>query len=522
MAVIKEQNYASILGARLRENWVALALAMAGILPLLFSFFMLSWERPAYQFFPFALLGAAMLFWRGIIETELILVPGSPLISKSLALAAFLLFVAANLLWSPWLGFMSLLLGLSAVFWSMGGKTLLKALTPGGLILLAILPPPLGLDEKLTLSLRVFATDYSCKLLDWLRVTLVQDGNTIQLPGKELFMEEACSGINSFVLCNAFCLFWLLWRRRPMAWLLISLPATSMFVILGNIFRITTCASAYYFWDLDLLSGLPHEIFGLVLLLGYFGLVLSLDQLMAFFFLSRSHVVRKVKQPVPPTTSLPGRPVFGFKYASVLLAVVGLACFGWHLNRTGRSGVAFNVDQELDLVMPENLAGWHRINSMTGNLSMLQTIGLHSHSWHYLRDGIEAVVAVDYPLDGFHDVRVCYIDNGWQVDSIGQLLLDLGDQDSRAIELRLNKNHQHSVVLHSVIDARGNWLSAPKAMGSRFIPAARPAGYRVQLISAGDADGYAPISAITRSQLEALYFTARQALVPQILKQVGK
>ena len=130
--------------------------------------------------------------------------------------------------------------------------------------------------------------------------------------------------------------------------------------------------------------------------------------------------------------------------------------------------------------------------------------------------------AVDYPLDGFHDVRVCYIDNGWQVDSIGQLLLDLGDQDSRAIELRLNKNHQHSVVLHSVIDARGNWLSAPKAMGSRFIPAARPAGYRVQLISAGDADGYAPISAITRSQLEALYFTARQALVPQILKQVGK
>jgi len=101
------------------------------------------------------------------------------------------------------------------------------------------------------------AVNTSSALLDWLRVTHVLEGNTLLLPGKTLLVEEACSGINSFILCNAFCLFWILWQRRTLGWLWLAMPATSLFVVLGNVIRITAGTAAYYYWQVNLLSGWP-------------------------------------------------------------------------------------------------------------------------------------------------------------------------------------------------------------------------------------------------------------------------
>ena len=201
---------------------------------------------------------------------------------RSLLCSALLAFLLANYLWSPWLGYVAFLLGLVAILWSLGGKALVKSFVPAILILLTILPPPLNGDVTLTLWLRNVAVHTSSALLDWLQVTHAQDGNTLLLPNKTLLVEEACSGINSFILCNSLCLFWGLWQRRSPLWFVFALSATSLFVVLGNIIRITAGASAYYFRHWDLLSGRPHEIFGLILLIGYCVLILSFDQWLLF------------------------------------------------------------------------------------------------------------------------------------------------------------------------------------------------------------------------------------------------
>ena len=64
--VTPTDNSSLMLLARIKASRVSLGLAALGFAPLLGLFFIASWDRPAYQFFPLALAGAAALAWRAL------------------------------------------------------------------------------------------------------------------------------------------------------------------------------------------------------------------------------------------------------------------------------------------------------------------------------------------------------------------------------------------------------------------------------------------------------------------------
>ena len=600
--VTPTDNSSLMLLARIKASRVSLGLAALGFAPLLGLFFIASWDRPAYQFFPLALAGAAALAWRALSlaqpkaddrrsmidggrsklggtegsQSSAILHPPSSILASAPGAPSSILsplpllfaasFLAANALWSPWLGFVAFLLGLATLLWSLGGKPLLKACVPAFLILLTILPPPLNGDVTLTVWLRTVAVHTSSVLLDWMQVTHAQDGNTLLLPGKTLLVEEACSGINSFILCNALCLFWGLWQRRSPWWFVFALPATSLFVVQGNIIRITAGAAAYYFRHWDLLSGRPHEILGLVLLIGYCLLIWSFDQCLLFLTSSRHSKPSGLAAPKPSVGGAPLAPVAASRESAALsppeptnqkieggrskiegtevappssiihppssilspstlalaLAVVGISVFAAHLFLGGHHGLvklpSLSSVRELSLSLPDSLAGWQRTSSNSGDPSWAQTWGFRSANWQFQRNGLTATVAADYPLDGFHDVKNCYIGNGWQVLAEKEAILPPGGEDLHAIRLELQRSLQYAVVLHSVINREGQWLSAPLTVTSRFQADLGPPqkGYRVQIISVG----YAPISPAAEADCQALFLQARQLLVQQLVDQL--
>ena len=518
--------------SRLRAGWMSLILSVLGFAPLLWLFFWWSWKRPAYQFFPLALVAEGLLAWRAFKETGITAVPGNLWLTRWLTLATGIIYLLANYLWSPWLGFITFLLGLMTVAWGLGGKVLLKAFVPVILMLLTILPPPFNWDQDLTVWLRSVAVNTSSALLDSLQVTHLQDGNTLLLPGKQLLVEEACSGINSFVLCNACCLFWVLWRRRPLFWLLLALPLISLFVVLGNVIRITAGTVADYYWRINLLSGWRHETFGLGLLLSYCVLILSVDQLLVFLTQSIWTPATLRIEPtsstpvVPLTEGLRPRPMFGFKFVGGILAVVGIGFFAAHLLAGGRHGLAAlpksaSPSRELKLTLPARLAGWQRMSADAGDQALVQTLGVHSTLWHFQCKGSEAIVAVDYPLDGFHNVKLCYQLNGWQSLAEAELYLPQTKEDLHAIRLTLEKSIHHAVVYHSVVDERGAWLST-SFVGGRFVTPSDTGsvqtGYRVQLITGG----YFALSGAATTSAQELFFQARQTLVPQLVEQLRK
>ena len=92
-------------------------------------------------------------------------------------------------------------------------------------------------------------------------------------------MDEACSGINSVLITLAACLFYGLWRRRSVSHILVCLANALAFVLLGNLVRITAGAWLKFRYGVDILSGTPHEVIGLVLFVSYMAMILSMDQL---------------------------------------------------------------------------------------------------------------------------------------------------------------------------------------------------------------------------------------------------
>jgi len=443
-----------------------------------------------------------------------------------------LVFLMANFLWSPWLGYWSLLLLLATVLWRWGGHAALQSFFPVLLVLASIIPPPLNWDQVLTLWLRSVAVSTSSKLLDWFQVIHVLEGNTLMLPGKSLLVEEACSGINSVVLCGSLCLFYLLWQRRPLVWSLLALPVTFAFVVQGNIIRITSGALVYYHWHINWLSGRRHEAVGLVLLLVYAGLILSLDQLLLFFLKPMQERQPKFIGPDSQKVSVATSklPAFGLLDLAInnygcLIALVGLGGLITRLILAGSHGEIqvkplvpeTSVSRNLQLSLPATLGSWQQTKAAP-DVHLVETLAVHSLVWHYVRNGVTAEVAVDYPLDGFHNVRVCYVSSGWLVNSEQKLLLS-DNAGLSVFRLMLEKTTgEFAVVFHGVINENGEWLQ-PESRGegrfSEFLPNFKPISYRIQVFLADE-------NPLPPDQVDAtrnLFIQASHWLYPQMVKQ---
>jgi exosortase len=253
-----------------------------GFVPLLVAFFVNLWAKEHYQFFPLALAGAGFLAWTRLEEVPRPLQAGARFVTAPIIGFSFLFLAAATVLWSPWLGAVSAMIGLAGAVWWVGGWRLLKAMIPAGLLLVLIIPPPFNLDTNLTLELRRLAVRWSSSVLDAIELPHSVTGNVIEIPGQRLLVEEACSGINSVLSTSAVCWFYCLWRRRHPLHLLVCAVMTIGFVLLGNVSRITLGAWLKFHYHLDILSGWRHETVGLILFASYLGLILSLDQLLVF------------------------------------------------------------------------------------------------------------------------------------------------------------------------------------------------------------------------------------------------
>ncbi len=298
-----------------------------GYLPLLAVFFLNLWARPHYQFFPLALAGAGFLAWVRLKELPRPLVPSRPLIGGLWLLASFAIVLVATILWSPWLGSLAVLAGLIGVIWLLGGRRLLRAMCPALILALVIVPPPLSLDSRFAEHLRLLAVNWSSQLLDLLEVTHARSGNIIELPGQKLLVEEACSGINSILITLAACLFYMLWRRASVIRILLSLSAAVSFVLLGNLLRIILGAWLRFRHGVDILSGWPHQIIGLVLFITYVGLIFSMERLL-FFLTSPSRRQKTSAVAKPAVAVSPTQPIWRFSPTSVRVVACAFAITG--------------------------------------------------------------------------------------------------------------------------------------------------------------------------------------------------
>ena len=469
-------------GKSFLSSWtLAFGLLLAHV-PLLFIYGQELWKREHYQFFPLALIGfvyIALTRVRFLGE----LTKGNIFVVGFLLIVNFGFLLAAVYSGSPWLGMVSALWAGVTTSYAVGGSKLLWAMMASGLLLLLICYPPLGLDKVLIRELQILVSRWGGRVLDVVGVTHVMSGNVVQLPGKTLLVEEACSGINSFFSTIAVTLFFCLWQRRHWFHSLLLLTGAICWVIWINIFRVALLAYCQSEWGIDLLDGWRHDAFGLTMFAIAILLVWSSDRCLLFFSTSGQAIRdsfrdRKFQESNPsaekkaepkPSTLWP-TPVFGLLPS--VLVVLPFLVVGLNPGRIAQMWpstfvTALPIE---DKTLPKQWNGWEQTAPMKNVTRSTRGIyGDHSHAWTYKQGPLEAEVSLDYGFTGWHELTDCYIAMGWKVDQ-QKFLKPTKVTPIPFAEVELRKGFDgHGYLLFGLIDSQGRWLEPePLNLSDRF------------------------------------------------------
>ena len=489
--------------------------------------------REHYQYILLLPIAVAALLWTRLPAVNE-LRPAPLLRWAPILVTGLVLLAVAILYWSPWLAMPAMLLTLLGVATQLGGTQLRRAIGPSCVILLFAIPLPMNLDLGVVRRLRNITTNWASAVLDELGVLHLMRGNVIELPEESLFVEDACSGINSlFVLvcCATFLGLWL--KRRPIHVMLLAGLAVGI-VLVENVVRVVAIALAAKL-GVAMTEEPGHTILGVVLFILSLLLLFATDQLL-LLTIPRRRASAAVANAFNDSKSLSSERVTGPSRVHVgCLAALLLIAGGIQLvaaPATAKPSVSL-TQEEIEFpkfgleALPENIAGWTRRRYDTEERDPSNAFGEHSQTWTYERAGNMAIVSLDSSYPEPHELTWCYGSIGWSIDT--RLPAVSGRPDITAPFIRATMSKPlggFAYVLFSSCNEEGaaglpldgivpwrdrvNGLLSRKPMITGDRSNAVPEGpwFQVQVLWKGTS----PASADDQQELDALFFESRELL----------
>lgn len=541
-------------GKRVWEKEAAVPVLLAvGFGPILYFHLMGMLARPHYQF----LLLFPVAVW--MLLMSLPDEPKSEAGSWSRATGILLLGTAllglayATWAWSPWVAAVCGLFAFLAVLIYQCGFEGAGRWLPVWIFSGILIPLPFGMDEDLIVRLRTMTTRMTSQLLDEFGVLHQCYANVIELPGKPLFVADACSGIHSLYVLLAMALFLCVFCRRNVIHSVSLLFSTFGLVLVENVARIAIVALAWQ-QQMDLSIGWKHSALGVLLFVASAVLILTTDQLLLFLFpqdpfreirtlwtkFSRMNSVGVARKTQKQT---PGLSLSWLCIASVFPLVGVTQIFRIPESIPDLSSL-FVADVKLpDLgrtLMPEELEGFR-----LGEFETIQRVegdpfGRSSQRWVYEDGKLTIGLSLDYPYDGIKDMTQCYEAVGWKMHSLAmadsdRLVACCGgvpeDGSFAVVEMErellghalmvfssFDLNGKSSALLRQLADggAESRVENRLQAMGQpdKTYEVANPPYFQVHLL----ARSFAPLTAEEQERVLRLAVKARQLLIPEVLK----
>lgn len=513
---------------------MAVGVVFAAYLPLLWLHGQTLWQKPHYQFFPLVIVGALALAanrWQGMGALN----PGAPSIVYPSAILMLLSLTAAALFDSPWVGAVAWLAAILAVLYGIGGATLLYRMLPAWALLWLAIPIPLDYDRKLITALQLFTAKWSSVVLDMLRITHVMQGAVVEVPEKRLLVEEACSGIHSLFATLCCTLFFIFWSRIPLVRGVLLMVSAVFWVIVANVARVVVVTIVDTKLKINVTEGLPHEMVSFIIFAVILGLVFSTDRLL--LFLTPRRLVRSTPDVDHGTTALPdvrktwlgSYPLAG---AFAALALIQFIVF------LPSSADALTIPRMAEESLPPKCVGCERTRYEIQERTDQKMVdeGQFSQRWIYQLGRNVAMVSLDYPFHGYHDLSICYRNSGWQVSNPKPITVT----DARGAEQTLQEQSMtmldlQGYLLFGVYDTTGKSLNPVSddirrrlargmvrfervlkllGMKSASQTLAGPTGptYQIQLL----VQSYTPLTEQEKQQAQSLFQQTEAALRQQI------
>ena len=446
---------------------------------------------------------------------------------------AWLVNLAAVLLFSPWTGALAFLFCLLASVYGFGGVSLTIRMLPAWLFCFLVLPLPFRLDVELITSLQTLTARWSSRLLDALGVMHVLAGNTVELPGRKLEVEEACSGVHSLFACFSVTLFFALWMRRSLIRGGLLLLSAVGWVLVANSLRVVLVACLEK-KGIPASEGFLHEMLGIGVFVFTMVMVLSTDRLILFFLPQREeHPKSSSRQNAddPRPTFLP---TWRNTWLATRATVPLILLFGLLATAQGYMLAVAPPEEMRQRIAPETFANLNE-GSLPANWGKWQRVGFDTQSrnrieaeysryWTFDSGTGRSYASIDYPFYGWHDLLVCYRATGWTVAkqilhtadgsdeerlpfvevemsqppvSHGYLLFYSFDDRGRPLDFR-SSSSTSARILDRISNVRANWNDAGQkvAEGKQFEEC-----YQVQLF----VENYAPLTDADRKQAQEFF-----------------
>jgi exosortase B len=160
-----------------------------------------------------------------------------------------------------------------------GWKALRILAFPIGFLIFSA-PAPGWMVDAATIPLKLLISDLVTNLLYTLGFPIAQNGVVIQIGPYQLWVQDACSGMNSIFALSAIGVFYVYafrWDVKIRAFLLMALiiPIT----ITANFLRVLTLVLITYYFGVDKIEGVIHDLTGIALFIVAVALMLICDGL---------------------------------------------------------------------------------------------------------------------------------------------------------------------------------------------------------------------------------------------------
>lgn len=215
---------------------------------------------------------AVILAWRRGVDASS--TPDRTMGLTILAMTVALRYVAA-LAADPFLSRLSMFIALGAmVIYVWGLRQVVAWWLPATLLALSV-PLPDAILGSLALPLQLKASSLGAEMLSWRGLPVQLDGNVIRLPGHDLFVTEACSGLRSLTaLLSIGVLLGGLLLKSPWARVAIVLLAIPVAVVINGV-RVFITGFLVAFVDPALAEGFTHMTEGWLMFLVAFAVLAS-------------------------------------------------------------------------------------------------------------------------------------------------------------------------------------------------------------------------------------------------------
>ncbi|QEG27279.1 Transmembrane exosortase (Exosortase_EpsH) [Gemmata obscuriglobus] len=457
-------------GKTCSRGWAAAAaVAAVAVAVAPFLVWHLRWMsvRAHYEAFPLVVLGAAVLAWVRFRHplTCASEGPAAPRMMWAGLLVGWVGVVAAEVLSSSWLACVSVMILVPPLAYGLGGREVFRRVLPAWGLLWLLVPPPMDFDRLLILQLQGLTTVWSGAVLDALEVFHLAAGNVIEIDGRSLLVEQACSGINSLFSLLACTLFLVLLTRRGWGRGTLLMLAAVGWVLVANVTRVVLVAMLETRWGVTAATGWRHEAIGVSLFTVAVGLLLSTDRLLEFLTRPSARAAESPR-PVPAaaTVQMPVPPKQAVRVAAVVVPSF-LVIAGLHWAARGNESIApVTVPSELASspeLLPAKVGEWERRDFGTETREAHNFFGEHSQNWLYSRPEMAVKSSLAYPFPGWHDLTWCYRSTGWQIDS--QEVRTPANVPGGFVQVRLSKpGFRHGFLVFCEFDRSGRpFLARP-------------------------------------------------------------